>query len=78
MNKNNEQKDKIRNRYKGIDPSQLEVIPALPKNDIYTTGRSLQVAVYVGVSTGDPRQTSSYELQKTIIRIMSLSIKTGI
>ncbi len=64
MNKNNEQKDKIRSRYKGIDSSQLEIIPALPKNDIYNTDRELRVAVYVRVSTGDPRQTSSYELQK--------------
>lgn len=59
-----EQKEKIRNRYKGIDPSELEVIPALPQIDIYNSENEIRVAVYARVSTGDPRQTSSYELQK--------------
>ncbi len=59
-----EQKEKIRNRYKGVDPSELEVIPALPQIDIYNSEKEIRVAVYARVSTGDPRQTSSYELQK--------------
>lgn len=59
-----EQKEKIRHRYKGVDSSELEVIPALPKTDIYNSDREMRVAVYARVSTGDPRQTSSYELQK--------------
>ena len=29
-----EQKARIRQRYKGIDPEELEVIPALPPEDI--------------------------------------------
>ena len=58
-----EQKEKIRKRYQGINPDELEVIPALPQDNIYEDKRR-RVAVYARVSTGDPRQTSSYELQR--------------
>ena len=30
-----DQKSKIRERYKGIDPDELDVIPALPQEDIF-------------------------------------------
>ena len=59
-----ERKQKIRQRYKGVDPDSLDVIPAKPKIDIYEGSSELRVAVYARVSTDDPRQTSSYELQK--------------
>lgn len=58
------QKKKIRERYKGIDPAELEVIPATPQESFYEEQREKRVAVYARVSTEDPRQTSSYELQK--------------
>ena len=58
-----QQKDRIRERYKGIDPDILEVIPAKKKADFYDDAPR-RVAVYVRVSTDDLRQTSSYELQK--------------
>ena len=58
-----EQKEKIRRRYQGINPDELEVIPALPQDNIYED-KMRRVAVYARVSTGDPRQTSSYELQR--------------
>lgn len=58
-----QQKEKIRERYKGVDPDILEVIPARKKPDFYDDVPR-KVAVYVRVSTDDPRQTSSYELQK--------------
>lgn len=57
-------KEKIRAKYKGINPDELEVIPALPKENIFEENKMRRVAVYARVSTGDPRQTSSYELQK--------------
>ena len=59
-----EQKVKIRERYKGISEDELEVIPAIPQEDFYDDKKRKRVAVYARVSTGDPRQTSSYELQK--------------
>lgn len=59
-----EQKSKIRERYKGIDQDLLDVIPAIPMDDFYSKSSIKRVAVYARVSTDDPRQTSSYELQK--------------
>ena len=58
-----QQKERIRERYKGVDPDILEVIPARKKADFYDD-EPRRVAVYVRVSTDDPRQTSSYELQR--------------
>ena len=58
-----EQKARIRERYRGVDPNILEVIPAKRRADFYDD-IPRRVAVYVRVSTDDPRQTSSYELQK--------------
>lgn len=59
-----EQKRKIRQRYKGISSDELDVIPATPKVNFYDDDREKRVAVYARVSTDDPHQTSSYELQK--------------
>lgn len=65
-NKNNAaaQKARIRERYKGVAPDRLEIIPARPQTDFYDDEHEKRVAVYARVSTDDPRQTSSYELQK--------------
>ena len=61
---NAEQKEKIRARYKGVNIDDLDVIPAVPQINFYEDNREKRVAVYARVSTDDPRQTSSYELQK--------------
>lgn len=57
-------KEKIRKRYEGVDSSLLEVIPAKEKPKLDDPHIERKVAVYVRVSTDDPRQTSSLELQK--------------
>jgi hypothetical protein len=59
-----DQKSRIRERYKGISEDELDVIPAIPREDFYSPNSIKRVAVYARVSTDDPRQTSSYELQK--------------
>ena len=59
-----DKKSKIRERYKGVDKEYLDVIPAIPQEDFYSETTVKRVAVYARVSTDDPRQTSSYELQK--------------
>ena len=56
-------KEKIRARYRGVDPSELEVIPAIATDEIALDQRKLKVAAYVRVSTENDEQTSSYELQ---------------
>src|SRR5574344_1783852 len=58
------QKRKIRERYKGVDLDELEVIPARRLPSIFDDSHDRRVAVYARVSTDDPRQTSSYELQR--------------
>jgi len=58
------QKEKIRSKYKGVNPDELDVIPAIPQVSLYEDKKEKRVAVYARVSTDDPRQTSSYELQK--------------
>ena len=63
-NSTEERKAKIRQRYKGIDKERLEVIPAAQKVNIFEENVEQRVAVYVRVSTDDPNQTSSFELQK--------------
>ncbi len=57
-------KKKIRERYKGVGEGLLDVIPANPHEDFYKSEVHKRVAVYARVSTDDPNQTSSYELQK--------------
>ena len=59
-----ERKAKIRQRYKGISRDELEVIPAIQPASFYEDTSLKRVAVYARVSTGDPNQTSSYELQR--------------
>lgn len=58
-----EQKEKIRQRYKGRDTEDVDVIPANKSYDFYDEVNR-RVAVYVRVSTDNLQQTSSYELQK--------------
>jgi DNA invertase Pin-like site-specific DNA recombinase len=58
------QKEKIRNKYKGVNPDELDIIPAIPQAGLYDDKNEKRVAVYARVSTDDPSQTSSYELQK--------------
>lgn len=57
-------KQKIRERYKGVNEDVLDVIPAKPHEDFYKPQTIKRVAVYARVLTDDPNQTSSYELQK--------------
>ena len=64
LGRTSDQKTRIRERYKGVDKEFLDIIPAIPPEDFYSETSVKRVAVYARVSTDDPRQTSSYELQK--------------
>lgn len=57
-------KERIRQRYKGGDTENMYMIPARPKETIFDDCEEKKVCAYCRVSTDDPRQTSSYELQK--------------
>ncbi len=68
-----ERKNKIRERYKGVDSDLLET---LPPDENYVDEvpnirkETLRVAIYVRVSTDDENQTSSFELQINAYRDM--------
>lgn len=57
-------KQKIRQRYKGVAPDEIEKIPAIEEKDIFEDDSDKEIGVYARVSTDDPRQTSSFELQR--------------
>ena len=59
-----DRKQRIRDRYKGVDTSELEVIPAKTVEGLGESTFIRRVAAYVRVSTDNDEQTSSYELQK--------------
>lgn len=60
-----QQKAKIRRRYQGVSPEKIHIIPVtVSQAGFDDDSEPKRVAVYARVSTGDPRQTSSYELQK--------------
>lgn len=64
IKKQEEQKNKIRERYKGVDRNELEFIPAKPREKLFEDTAEKRVCAYCRVSTDDVNQTSSYELQK--------------
>lgn len=63
-NSGQDRKQKIRDKYKGTDVSEIEIIPAKPIVDFTESGGIRRVAAYVRVSTDNDEQTLSYELQK--------------
>lgn len=47
-----------------IDPDNYIYYPEKKQTDYYDNDINQRVAIYVRVSTDDPKQTTSYELQK--------------
>ncbi|GHV41018.1 resolvase [Clostridia bacterium] len=64
QNDKHAEKDKVRERYKGIDVDKISVIPARRRANIFDDISQKRVAVYVRVSTDSLQQTSSFELQR--------------
>ena len=61
INSREEQKNRIRERYKGVDRSELEFIPAKPKEKLFEDTTEKRVCAYCRVSTDDVNQTSGME-----------------
>ena len=59
-----EQKARIRQKYRGRTSDDIVVIPGKVQTDIFSTDDPKRVAVYARVSTDSVQQTTSYELQK--------------
>ena len=64
MNSAKHQKDKIRERYKGLAEEELFCIPAKEQKSVFHSANIINVAAYARVSTDGINQTSSYELQR--------------
>ena len=64
MNSAEHQKDKIRERYKGLAEEELFCIPAKEQKSVFHSANIINVAAYARVSTDGINQTSSYELQR--------------
>ena len=74
-----DRKQKIRDRYKGVDASELEAIPAKAVEGFGESTSVRRVAAYVRVSTDNDEQTSSYELQKKLLyRVYKGTARMGI
>ena len=58
-----ERNAKIKERFRGIDPSEIEVIPATVQEVTDITEQKLKVGAYVRVSTANDEQAGSFELQ---------------
>ncbi len=59
------QKEEVKKRINTqVDPDNYEFFPAKKQVDYYDNDVEQRVAIYVRVSTGDVKQTTSYELQK--------------
>jgi hypothetical protein len=58
-------KEKIRARHHGLCADDVEYIPAREQKDFFDDDSPKNVVVYVRVSTDDPKQISSFELQKS-------------
>lgn len=60
-----QQRERTRKRVKlQFDESKHEYFPGIEQPDYYNNDAFQLVAIYVRVSTGDPRQTTSFEIQK--------------
>ncbi len=58
-------KERVRKRIRAsVDPANYQYFPAQKQPDYYDNDVHQRVAVYARVSTGDVRQTNSFELQK--------------
>lgn len=64
MNEKEIKKEKIRQKYRGHASEEIRVIPANPEQNYLDDDGEKRVAIYARVSTDDPSQTSSFELQK--------------
>ena len=71
-----DQKNKIRERYKGVSIDELDVIPALPQEDIFAVENEQRVAMQ-----GYPRTIQDKPLlmsyRKTITTMSSAKVRTG-
>lgn len=72
-----DRKQKIRDRYKGVDISELEVIPAKIIEDLETSSVIRRVAAYIRVPRIMMNRLLRMNFRKTIIRIIFRHSRDG-
>ena len=73
-----DQKSKIRERYKGIDPDELDVIPALPQEDIFAVENEQRVLPYMQECQRMIRDRHPHmNCRRTITMMSSVRVRTG-
>ena len=67
---NAQKQDQVRQRIAkaSVDPDKYEYIPAKEQNDHVKANEFQRVAIYARVSTDNPMQTTSFELQQPQFR----------
>lgn len=74
-------KEKIRERYKGINPEDCEIIPAFEQPKLYDENSQKRVAAYARVSTIDIKNTQYVELlinpTKKLFGVRSSDVKSS-
>ena len=66
-NSGQDRKQKIRDKYKGTDASEIEIIPAKPTADFMESGGIRRVAAYVRVSTDNANRHLLMNFKRIII-----------
>ena len=63
---NTQKQERVRQRISqaSVDPEKYEYIPAKEQNDHVKANEFQRVAIYARVSTDNPKQTTSFELQQ--------------
>ena len=69
---NAQKQNRVRQRISkvSIDPDKYEYIPAKEQNDHVKADQYQQVAIYARVSTDNPMQTTSFELQQKAAEVL--------
>lgn len=72
-----DQKSKIRERYKGINPDELDVIPALPQEDIFAVEMNSVLPYMQGCQRMIQGRHLHMNCRRTIIMMSSVRVQTG-
>ena len=76
---NEQRKERVRRRVRAAtDPENYTYTPETERTDYVKSDEYQRVAIYARVSTEDPAQTSSFELQqKYYTKLVALLLSTG-
>ena len=76
---NAQKQNRVRQRISqaSIDPDKYEYIPAKEQNDHVKADQYQRVAIYARVSTDNPMQTTSFELQQKYYKVLGKMVQAN-